>query len=226
MSLANKDNTLVIVPIYNAKRHLKQLFQEIIAQIPINQIVAIDDGSTDGSYELCQSLGINCIRFDANKGKGAALKAGFKYGIDNKFEYAFTLDSDMQHSPKSIPRFFRKQNYVLADLIIGKRDFVIKKMPFMRILSNTITSKIVSLFSGQRIYDSQCGYRLYRLDKLRNIHIEEDRYQFETAVILEMSKQLSKIDYVQIETIYNDEKSYINSLRDIKNFVKVILKYI
>ncbi|MCB5249634.1 MAG: glycosyltransferase family 2 protein [Candidatus Cloacimonadales bacterium] len=226
MSLANKDNTLVILPVYNSAGYLWQLVNEICEYIPIMQIVAIDDGSTDNSYETCKSIGIHCIRFKTNQGKGAALKAGFAYGLANKYEFALTIDSDLQHSPKSIPRFFRKQNYVMADLIIGKRNFSLTKMPFMRVLSNTITSKVVSLLSGQKVYDSQCGYRLYRLERLRNIEITAERYQYETAVILELSKELGKIDYVTIDTIYNDEISYINSIRDIKNFVEVIFKHI
>ncbi|HOD53493.1 MAG TPA: glycosyltransferase family 2 protein [Candidatus Cloacimonadota bacterium] len=226
MSFANKDNTLVIVPIYNSMEHLDQLFREISSYIPLNQIIAVDDGSSDQSSALCENAGVRLISFKKNKGKGAALKAGFEYAIQNAFEFAFTIDSDLQHSPHSIPRFFRKQNYTMADLLIGKRDFSFRKMPFMRILSNSITSAIVSLISGQKVYDSQCGYRLYRLDKLRNLHIHSDRYQYETEIILKMSNHLCKIDYVSIATIYNGEVSYIRSFRDIMNFIKVIFRHI
>ena len=65
-----------------------------------------------------------------------------------------------------------------------------------------------------------------QIERLRNIEITAERYQYETAVILELSKELGKIDYVTIDTIYNDEISYINSIRDIKNFVEVIFKHI
>jgi len=226
MSLANSENTAVIVPIYNSCEYLEELFDRISAHIPASQIIAVDDGSTDNSVELCHKLGIKTICLKKNQGKGRALLTGFKESIQNGFLFAFTIDSDLQHDPAFIPRFFKKQNLTLADLLIGKRDFSPNKMPLMRILSNKLTSLVTSIFAGQKIYDSQCGYRLYRLEKIKKIKFETTRYQFETEVILALSKKTSLIDYVTISTIYNGEKSHISHLRDIKNFIKLILRYL
>lgn len=225
MSLANRDNTAVIVPIYNGQEYLEELFGKISVYIPINQIIAVDDGSTDKSALICSKCGVHLIKLSKNQGKGTALKAGFREAIKRGFEFAFTIDSDLQHDPAYIPRFFRKQNMIMADLLIGKRDFSLNKMPATRILSNRLTSLMTSIMAGKTIYDSQCGYRLYRLEKVKHLKLESKRYQFETEIILAMSKKISIIDYVTISTVYNGETSYISHVRDIKNFIKVILKY-
>ncbi len=226
MSKATVENTAVIIPIYNSVEYLETLFNRISTYIPRSHIIAVDDGSSDHSGHLCEQLGVKLISFPKNRGKGSALQAGFDEAIQAGFDYAFTIDSDLQHLPESIPRFFRKINAVSADLIIGKRDFSIKKMPFPRILSNQICSLFVSLLSAQRVYDSQCGYRLYKLEKIKKLKLKSTRYQYETEIILELSRYLGKIDYVCIDTIYDGEKSYISHVRDIKNFVKLMTKYL
>lgn len=224
MSLAKADNTAVIIPVYNGEKTILKLVRQISEFLDPAQIIIVDDGSEDKTCELCQKAGYQIIKLPHNEGKGSALIAGFHEALNRGFEFAFTIDSDLQHDPASIPRFFRKQNATLAEVIIGRRDFSPSAMPVPRILSNQTTSFILSLMTGQRIYDSQCGYRLYKLEKIRNLKLESKRYQLESEILIKLSRKLAKIDYVCIPTIYNDEKSYISHFRDIKNFIKVILK--
>ena len=99
-------------------------------------------------------------------------------------------------------------------------------MPFIRRLSNTITSLLISILTKQKIKDTQCGYRLYDLDLFNELESKEDGYQFESEILLKKINIKSKIKSVQISTIYNDSKSHINNFIDTYKFIKLILRNI
>jgi glycosyltransferase involved in cell wall biosynthesis len=221
MEIARKQ-VAVIVPIYNAEKYLVELIARIARQIPRQNIIAINDASQDSSARICEDLQIQTINFPLNRGKGAALQAGFHSAIEQGFSHAFSIDSDLQHLPEDIPRFLQQLEKTEADLIIGRRQFSLKSMPWPRIFSNTTTSKIVSWVSKTKIYDSQSGYRLYHLDPLKKMIFRSQRYQFETEIILKLAKKKCKFSFVEIDTIYTDQVSYISHFRDIANFIKIV----
>lgn len=220
---ADWQNTAVVVPIYNSEEHLMELFERISNYFPKEQVYAVDDASTDNSMELCRKAGVNFIKVDENMGKGNALQEGFAAACKSGFHFAFSIDSDLQHLPEDFQAFLNKQNELEVNLVIGSRDFSMDKMPFARICSNATTSKIVSMFTQQKILDSQSGYRLYDLDLVSKFTFRTKRYQFETEIIIKIAKAAGLIDFVPIDTIYNGEKSHISHLRDIKNFVNIVL---
>lgn len=217
-------NTAVIIPVYNSEKHLKKLITEISEYIPKNQIIAVDDGSIDNSQNICRKEDVEIISYKENKGKGFALQTGLKSATEKGFSFAICMDSDQQHDPKHIPEFIAKQNASNASLILGFRDMSLKNMPFMRICSNRLTSFIVSFTAGKWIIDSQCGFRMYKLNDLNGLEFKTSRYQFETEILLKLAKRNLKFAQTPIDTIYGDEKSHIRHFRDIINFVKVIIK--
>lgn len=222
---ANYKNTAVVIPVYNAANYMEILIEQIRSFFPVENIIAVNDGSIDDSLDICRSLIKNVIDLPKNKGKGAALIAGFELADSLGFSFAFSIDSDLQHKPEDLPRFLEKQNRHQANLVIGRRSFSYKKMPFHRIMSNVITSGIVSSITQRTIFDSQSGYRLYDLNMIKNLKFRSQRYQFETEVILRIAKLNGIIDFIWIDTLYSGEKSHISHFRDIWNFIKVILYF-
>ena len=220
---ADWKNTAVVVPIYNSEKYLLELFNRISEYFPIDSIFAVNDASEDNSVNICKKIGVKLIDLKTNCGKGNALQIGFKAAIEEGHRFAFTIDSDLQHKPEDFPDFMRKQNELDLELVIGKRDFSHKKMPLHRICSNTLTSWVISRVSKQKILDSQCGFRLYDLEILKGMKFQTKRYQFETEIILKIAKKNGKVGFSPIETIYDGQESYISGLRDIKNFIKIVL---
>jgi glycosyltransferase involved in cell wall biosynthesis len=247
MVKADIKNTLILIPVYNSGKQLKELLKRIRKAIATiceqtrlprlstseqskeslamtGTVLCINDGSRDNSLEVIQDSEVNYISLYRNKGKGHALRIGFDYAKVNDYKYVLTIDSDLQHDPAVIPNFFKTQNKTGADLVIGFRRFSFKNMPFARVLSNTITSKMVSFKTSREILDSQSGYRLYNLDFYLGHEIKTDRYQMETEILLNYLRKRAKVAHVEIPVIYRDEKSNISHLRDIGDFLKVVFQ--
>ena len=159
-----------------------------------------------------------------NRGKGYSIKKGFKYALDREYTHAVTLDADLQHDPKYINDFIKINDDV--DIVIGARSFD-GDMPFLRRFSNSITSFIVSKLIGKRVYDSQSGYRRYRLNSIPFDQCLENGFQFESEILINTLRQKhSTLDHVTISTLYNDEKSSINNALDTYKFIKLIVRKI
>ncbi len=222
MKLANYSNTAVIIPAHNSGKSLKLLLPRVLKYFPSRSVFVIDDGSKDNTIKEAKKFKVRIAIHPKNRGKGAALQTGFNRAIKNNFEFAITIDSDLQHEPESIPFFLEFQNKYFAGMVIGKRSYNLGVMPVMRILSNKITSGIIAFLTGENIKDSQSGYRLYDLDSIKNLSFKTNRFQFETEILFQYIRKNKIIVNLPINTIYSDEKSYISYFRDIKNFIYVL----
>jgi len=220
---ATLKNTLIIIPVYNSYRYIQKLYQTINNINPTFHVLFINDGSTDHSLDIIRVLEINHLNIPKNKGKGYALKMGLNYAKFNNYKYVITIDSDLQHDPSFINNFFLTQNKENADLVIGFRKFNFKNMPSERVLSNYLTSLIISEKTGTQIIDSQSGFRMYNLSFYDEKRKYSERYQMETEILLHYISQKATIAHTEIPVIYAEEISSISPFRDIVNFIKVIL---
>jgi|TARA_B110000467_G_scaffold59394_1_gene54290 glycosyltransferase involved in cell wall biosynthesis len=210
-------NILIIIPSYNDSIHLPELIQKIRLNTDKN-ILIIDDGSQVPI--LLNENNVDIVRNKVNLGKGAALKVGFKYAAKNGFSHAITMDSDLQHAPSKLNSFIEFDEN--SDLVYGRR-MIDKKMPIHRRLSNELTSSILSMLCGKKIYDSQCGYRRYSIQSVLNLECKENGFQFESEILIKLSRQSANIGHVIIPTIYGDELSSIQNVTDTVKFIKLIL---
>ena len=215
--------TLILIPCFNTHQYIEDLLKGIRNNTN-NDILIYDDGSSP-SLEIDKSSfkGVNILRNNINKGKGYVLLKGFKYAIKNNYTHILTIDSDLQHNPNEINRFINL-NYEV-DFALGCRKLS-KPMPIHRILSNTLTSFIISTLKNKKIKDSQCGFRRYKTSSINIESFNEYGYLFETELLLNNIHEKSKIENVPISTIYNDSKSSINNVGDTVKFIKVIMRYI
>ena len=214
--------TLIVVPVYNSENTCNKIIDEI-ASLYDNDILIIDDGSKIPFKIKNENNKIKLISCSENKGKGHAIKIAIEYSIKQNYSHILTIDSDYQHDPKYIKYFIDKSKNL--KIIYGKRRFN-NDMPFMRRLSNTITSKIISNLKRIKIHDSQCGFRRYSLDLFNDIKLNEDGYQFESELLLKCIYNKEEISNINIPTIYNRSKSNINNIFDTVLFIKMIIKCI
>lgn len=216
----NNSEILILIPAYNAGRYLVELVTRITKTIPDADILMIDDGSSDDTSEVLESLDVIALVNNPNRGKGYTLQRGFDYARDHKYRYVITIDADLQHSPEEIPRFMEQAEK--HDVIIGVRDIDLKIMPFARWLTNNLTSLLVSIFAGKRIRDSQSGYRMFRTEVLDKFTTRSWRYDYESEILLQTGMAGLSVGEAKISTIYEDSESSIHPFRDTIRFVRLL----
>jgi glycosyltransferase involved in cell wall biosynthesis len=224
MSDSNIKDVLVIVPVYNAAPHLPELIRRCREVVTPEKLLFVNDGSTDGGLEILKKENVNYISYPVNRGKGAALKAGFEYAIERGYRSVLTIDADLQHLPEEMRGFFEADDG--RTVLIGTRKMGLDNMPFARLLSNNLTSLIISVFSSRRVRDSQSGFRLMPTSVLKAVQLKTVKYDFESEMLFKMGALDCPIGEVPISTIYEDSQSYINPLKDTLRFIRQIWKRI
>lgn len=213
---------IALIPVYNHADKIGAVLDGCLKHLNADNILVIDDGSTDFSSGEAGRRSVHLRRHEKNFGKGKALITGFNWAMQNNAEWVLTLDADGQHSPQEIPLFLEAAKKNQADFIIGGREISLKKMPLTRVFSNTITSRTLSHFTGLSIRDSQCGFRMIRTALLKQMNLNTNDYLLETEMILFAARLKASIDFIPISTVYNGEKSHMRNLAVILRFIKTI----
>ncbi|MBD3403803.1 glycosyltransferase [candidate division GN15 bacterium] len=219
-----KDTTLILIPAYNAESHLTELIRRVRAHLDNQHLLIVNDGSTDRTADLLEELSVRYLSFPHNRGKGAALHAGFRYAIDHGYRSVLTMDADLQHLPEELPKFLSRENG--RCLLLGTRTIDRSAMPLPRQLSNNLTSLIVSIFSTQRIRDSQSGFRLIPAALLRATRLTASRYDFESQLLFQAGVLRVPVEEVPITTVYDGAPSHISPLADIGRFIRQVWRRI
>ena len=213
----------IVIPAYNAEKTIEILIHRIHRHVPEIRLFVVDDGSTDNTSSIASELkNVTLLSHTVNLGKGAAIKTGIRYAAESNFSYAIFIDADLQHSPEKIKDFIIMREKKNVEMVLGTRNFTGTGMPFHRILSNSITSFVLSIRTGKRIHDSQCGYRLISLLDINIDHYRNNGFQFESEFLLKAIYSGKTYHEIQIPTIYNSTgSSSINNILDTVRFIKL-----
>ena len=184
-------------------------------------VLVVDDGSSDDTVSQAEGAGAEVLRQSENRGKGAALRAGFEYALAAGYEAVITLDADQQHDPAEIPAFLDMFAKSEADLIIGTRAF--HQMPFPRNVSNTLGRWLFSWALGRPVSDNQSGYRLISARLMKaTLGSDEQGFEFEVEMIVTCVQREYRLAQIPIQTIYQDETSHIKPGRQVINFLRLV----
>ena len=219
-------SVFVVIPAYKAAAHVGEVVRGVFAMSSRMRVVVVDDGSDDDTAARAREAGAEVIVHDVNKGKWAALMTGFAEFLKSDCEAVITLDADGQHSPAEIPNLIDVWVNKGADIVVGSRRREVGNMPFIRILTNTISSGLVSLVAGATIKDSQSGYRLHTRGVIENVEVKTGGYEAESEILVKAVRQGYRVDSAPISTIYGEETSHINQLKAPGRFLSTIGKMI
>jgi len=217
-------NIGVIIPAFNAGGTIGAVIAGVAQYINRANIIVVDDGSSDTTASVAASFDVRVLRHSVNSGKGAALQTGFDSVLETSLDAVITLDADLQHPPDCIPQFTGLYSSGEFDIIIGSRLHNRKGMPFHRILSNTITTFLVSARTAKKITDSQSGYRLIDRKVLEALRLQSLGFEAETEFIIKAASLGFRFGSVPIRTIYAGEKSYMTNFATTVNFIKVLFQ--
>jgi glycosyltransferase involved in cell wall biosynthesis len=202
----------VVIPCFNERAVIASLVRDV--QRLVRTVIVVDDGSGDGTAEVAAEAGALVIRHLERSGKGAALMRGFLAARERGFTHVLCMDGDGQHAVADIPAFFDCCEQTNAGLIIGNRFEDKGRMPVVRRWVNILMSCALSCAAGEKLPDTQCGFRLLRLSLLSAIETRSTHFEFESEFLLEVLRSGGRVAFVPVETIYRSEQSKINPVGD------------
>lgn len=212
----------ILIPCHNEAQAIGGLVEKLRARGL--DVVVVDDGSEDGSGAIAAAQGAHVITIPERGGKGNAMQKGFEYIVDHGYDALIVLDGDGQHAVEDVPVFIEHYKTTNASVINGNRMKDRKDMPFVRMVTNKFMSWMISMVCGQKIADTQCGFRLISCGVLRNIKLTSTNFEIESEILIKASRKGFKIDSVGVQTIYQDEQSKIHPVKDTVRFFKYLLR--
>ena len=214
--------TCAIIPAYNESRTISDVVSG--AKRFVECVLVVDDGSADKTGDIAESAGAAVLRHAENQGKGAALRDGFQWAGEKNFDAVIILDGDGQHDTEEIPKFLKAAENPEIQLIVGNRMGDVSRMPLVRQLTNRFMSFILSVLIGQRVPDSQNGYRLLKLKFLKDLKFSTANFEIESEMLVRACERGAKIASVPVKTIYAGEVSFINPVVDTCRFFRLVFK--
>jgi len=212
----------IIIPVYNEA----PVIQETIAEIRkagYENIIVVDDGSTDNSYVQAKETGVIVLRLSINRGKGAAVKTGIEAVRRLGAEVAVTIDGDGQHNPENIKQMLKLIEEG-QDVVLGSRMKNPQGMPWYKIIANHIGNLFTFLIYGLWVTDSQSGFRAYSKKAIDLIDTKTDRYEYDSEVIREIRRHNLKYVEVPIEVRYTEYSMNKLNKQGFKNGIKTLIK--
>ena len=221
----------IVIPAYNEEKTIQTVLSAIKKTDLSSEIIVVDDGSDDKTYELALAEGAYVLRHLINRGVGAAIITGIMAALQTDAEIIVTFDADLQHDPKDIGTLINPIINDEADVTIGSRFLLkesYKEMPFPKVVGNTILNFFTSLIAGKKITDSQSGLRAFKRAILKNLDLDIvcDRYAVSSELIVELSKRDLRTVEVPIKARYPETKRGTTVISGIGIFLDLLLKKI
>ena len=210
-------NVWVIIPAYNEGEKILNVIGK--TKKYIENIIVVDDGSKDNTVEIAEKTGVKVLKHIINLGKGAALKTGCEFALSRKAKILIAIDADGQHDPAEIPKFLKE--LIGTDIVFGYRQLT-KTMPGVLRFGNWFISKMVWLFFGIKLKDTQCGYRAFTADTYKKIKWQAQNYDVESEMITNVGKKGLKYEEIPIQTIYSDKYKGTTVIDGIKIVLKML----
>ncbi len=219
----------VVVPVYNEIKTLRELFTTIKANKLVQEIVLVDDCSTDGTREILRELeegGARVLYHDKNKGKGAALRTGFSAVTG---DVVIIQDADLEYDPAEYAKLLKPIQEGKADVVYGSRfagGEQHRVLFFWHMVGNKLLTLLSNMLTNLNLTDMEVCYKVFKSEIIRAIRIEEDRFGFEAEITAKIAKMGLRIYEVGISysgrTYYEGKKI---GWKDGLSTLRCIIKY-
>lgn len=210
----------VLLPTYNNAQTLESVIRSVAAFT--RQIVVVNDGSTDGTAEILQQFPfLKVLSYQPNKGKGHALKQGFRFALSHHYRYAISIDSDGQHYAHDLPAFLDGLEARPGALIIGARNMEQAHIPGKSSFGNKFSNFWFWVETGITLPDTQSGYRLYPLEPIRNMKFFTRKYEFEIETPVRLAWKGVPVTSIPVSVYYPPADERITHFRPFKDFTRI-----
>ncbi len=195
MDSVEKSRIFVVIPAFNEEGAIQAVINEVCGA-GYENIIVVDDGSSDGTYSKAKQAGAVALGHKINRGKGAATKTGIEAAKLLGADIIVTMDGDGQHDPNDIERLIEPIMKKECDVVLGTRLKNTKGMPWHKILANHVANFFTWYLFGLWVTDSQSGFRAYSRHAAEVINTRADRYEYDSQVIREI--YIYKLKYKEI----------------------------
>ncbi len=211
----------VVIPVYNNEKTIRDVAVRSLEYC--NDVIVVNDGSTDATGDILHATeGITLVEYPKNKGKGHALRCGFRKAMELGFEYAITLDGDGQHFPEDIPLLLKANMEHPGAIVVGKR----------KNLENASRSKSSSFANNfanfwfmvqtlTKLDDTQSGFRLYPLHKLYGLSLISARYEAELELLVLPRWHGVQIVSTEVNVYYPPQEERVSHFRPAADFTRI-----
>ena len=180
-----ENKNLVIIPTCNEIENIENIIRAVFGLKEFFHVLIIEDGSPDGTSQIVKTLQkefperLFMIERSGKLGLGTAYITGFKYGIENKYDFIYEMDADFSHNPNDLPKLLNACKSEGADVAIGSRYITgvnVVNWPIGRVLMSYFASKYVKIVTGMKIFDTTAGFKCYRRKVLETIELDKIKF--------------------------------------------------
>jgi len=209
----------ILLPAYNEEKNIETVIKEARKYFKDSEIVIVDDGSIDRTAELAKKAKVVVISHEKNKGKGEAIKTGFKYFLKRPVKYILIADADRQYSIKDLKKLLIALNE--ADFVMGYRNF--SKIPFRHKVGNFVWKTFFNLFFGTKLKDTNCGLIALTKDAVKKMNVYGG-YIIENSMLASAVENSLKIKQVPVNVDYKKVSSVQRGIKVVLGVLIFIIK--
>ena len=210
MAKPSQPKILVAMPAYNEERYIGSVILK--AQQYADEVIVLDDGSTDDTSEIARLAGATVIRHEENKGYGAAIQSLLAEAKKKNPDILVLLDADSQHNPKDIS-LLTEPILEGFDLVIGSRELQRNNIPLYRRAGQRVLSYLSGILSGKKLSDSESGFRVFSRKAITVLEPRESGMAVSAEIIADAAEKGLKITEVPISIAYTKDGSTLNPIR-------------
>ena len=214
-------NCCIVVPTYNNDHALEGVIKGVLEYT--HDVIVVNDGSTDQTKAILDRFPrVQQITIPVNTGKGWALRQGFAHAINHGYRYAITIDSDGQHFPEDLPLFLDMVEKQPDSMILGARDMAQEEIPGTSSFGHKFSIFWFKVETGITVLDVQTGFRLYPLNRIKEIkRVISRKYEYEVEILVRLAWRGVNILSVPVKIYYAPRETRVSHFRKFTDFTRV-----
>lgn len=210
----------IIIPAKNEAASLKQILPELKSRFSSAEIVVVNDGSSDDTSEVCESLGVSEVKHPYSRGNGAAIKSGARFASGDVFVF---MDGDGQHRADDVSKLLEKFSAGF-DMVVGARNDK-SQASLGRLAANKVYNKLAGWMTGHKIPDLTSGFRVVKANLFKEfLYLLPNGFSYPTTITMAFFRAGYSVAYVGIIAEKREGSSHINLIKDGLKFLLIIFK--